>query len=154
MSLKHFVLSRSPGSTWRTRAHMAFPPSSKRLLTKPRSSATRNGEPCNCREVVPSTQNRDVSRSRADRRCRQRSAARRKGKWTGGNPVLGYDIDPQGGRLVVNPAEAERVREIFRICAGCTTLAAAQREVNARGLATKDWINKSGKHHQASRRYQ
>jgi site-specific DNA recombinase len=75
------------------------------------------------------------------------SAARRKGKWTGGNPVLGYDIDPQGGRLVVNPAEAERVREIFRICAGCTTLAAAQREVNARGLATKDWISKSGKHH-------
>jgi site-specific DNA recombinase len=75
------------------------------------------------------------------------SAARRKGKWTGGSPVLGYDIDPQGGRLVVNPLEAERVREIFRICAGCTTLAAAQREVNARGLVTKDWISKSGKHH-------
>jgi site-specific DNA recombinase len=75
------------------------------------------------------------------------SAARRKGKWTGGNPVLGYDIDPQGGRLVVNPAEAERVREIFAICAGCTSLAAAQREVNARGLVTKDWISKSGKHH-------
>jgi site-specific DNA recombinase len=75
------------------------------------------------------------------------SAARRKGKWMGGTPVLGYDIDPQGGRLVVNPAEAERVREIFAICAGCTSLAAAQREVNARGLITKDWISKSGKHH-------
>jgi DNA invertase Pin-like site-specific DNA recombinase len=73
------------------------------------------------------------------------SAARRKGKWVGGTPVLGYDI--QGGRLVVNPAEAERVREIFRICAGCTTLAAAQKEVEARGLVTKDWISKSGKHH-------
>src|SRR5204862_6861615 len=46
------------------------------------------------------------------------SAARRKGKWVGGSPVLGYDIDPQGGRLVINPAEAERVREIFAICAG------------------------------------
>jgi Resolvase, N terminal domain/Recombinase zinc beta ribbon domain/Recombinase len=75
------------------------------------------------------------------------SAARRKGKWMGGSPVLGYDIDPQGGRLVVNPVEAERVREIFRICAGCTTVAAAQREVNAHGLGTKDWISKSGKHH-------
>jgi site-specific DNA recombinase len=75
------------------------------------------------------------------------SAARRKGKWTGGNPVLGYDIDPQGGRLVVNPAEAERVREIFTICAGCTTLQAARREVDARGLVTKRWISKSGKHH-------
>ena len=41
------------------------------------------------------------------------SAARRKGQWVGGIPVLGYDVDPQGGRLVVNPAEAERVREIF-----------------------------------------
>jgi len=75
------------------------------------------------------------------------SAARRKGKWMGGTPVLGYDIDPQGGRLVVNPAEAERVREIFSICAGCTTLAAAQREVDGQGLVTKDWISKSGKHH-------
>src|SRR5438874_7637623 len=75
------------------------------------------------------------------------TAARRKGKWVGGTPVLGYNIDPQGGRLVVNRAEAERVREIFAICAGCTSLAAAQREVNARGLVTKDWISKSGKHH-------
>src|SRR3954468_21692137 len=75
------------------------------------------------------------------------SAARRKGKWVGGTPVLGYDVDPQGGRLVVNPVEAERVNEIFAIGAGCTSLAAAQREVNARRLGTKDWISKSGKHH-------
>ncbi|MGI8960649.1 MAG: recombinase family protein [Bryobacteraceae bacterium] len=75
------------------------------------------------------------------------SAARRKGKWVGGTPVLGYDIDPQGGRLAVNPAEAEQVREIFTICTGCTTLAGAQREVEAQGLVTKDWMSKSGKHH-------
>jgi site-specific DNA recombinase len=37
------------------------------------------------------------------------SAARRKGKWVGGCPVLGYDVDPGGGRLVVNEEEAERV---------------------------------------------
>jgi hypothetical protein len=77
------------------------------------------------------------------------SAARHKGKWVGGTPVLGYDI--QAGRLVVNPAEAERVRELFTICAGCTTLAAAQREVDGRGLVTKDWTSKSGKHHRARR---
>jgi hypothetical protein len=29
------------------------------------------------------------------------SAAHRKGKWTGGYPVLGYDVAPGGGRLVV-----------------------------------------------------
>src|SRR5438270_1771818 len=75
------------------------------------------------------------------------SAARRKGKWLGGAPVLGYDVDPQGARLVINQAEADRVREIFAICAGCTTLAAAQREVNARGFTTKDWTSKRGRHH-------
>ena len=41
------------------------------------------------------------------------SAARRKGKWIGGHPVLGYDIDPKGGRLAVNPTEAEHVRALF-----------------------------------------
>ena len=41
------------------------------------------------------------------------SAARRKGKWIGGWPVLGYDV--QNGRLVVNEKEAEQVREIYRI---------------------------------------
>ena len=41
------------------------------------------------------------------------SAARRKGKWIGGHSVLGYDIDPKGGRIVVNPSEAEKVRTIF-----------------------------------------
>src|ERR1700740_3566960 len=41
------------------------------------------------------------------------SAARRKGKWIGGLPVLGYDVAPGGGRLTVNDKEARRVREIF-----------------------------------------
>src|SRR6476646_6125761 len=41
------------------------------------------------------------------------SAARRKGKWVGGMPLLGYDVDPGGGRLVVNEKEARGVREIF-----------------------------------------
>jgi DNA invertase Pin-like site-specific DNA recombinase len=31
----------------------------------------------------------------------KQSAARRKGRWTGGYPVLGYDADPRRGRLVV-----------------------------------------------------
>jgi DNA invertase Pin-like site-specific DNA recombinase len=52
------------------------------------------------------------------------SAARRKGKWTGGIPVLGYDVDPRGGRLVVNETEAGRVRRIFEVAARCGTLTA------------------------------
>src|SRR5437762_7263681 len=75
------------------------------------------------------------------------SAARRKGQWLGGTPILGYDVDPQGGRLVVNAAEAERVREIFAISAGYASLAAAQQEIQARRLWTTDRTSKSGKHH-------
>src|SRR5262249_51761416 len=38
------------------------------------------------------------------------AAARRKGKWVGGLPLLGYDVDPRGSKLVVHEAEAARVR--------------------------------------------
>jgi site-specific DNA recombinase len=41
------------------------------------------------------------------------AATRRKGKWSGGLPLLGYDVDPTVPRLVVNPKEAARVRAIF-----------------------------------------
>ena len=40
------------------------------------------------------------------------AAARRKGKWSGGRPILGYDVDPRGGRLMVNEEEAARARAI------------------------------------------
>src|SRR5947209_2268495 len=43
------------------------------------------------------------------------AAARKKGKWAGGMPRLGYDVDPKSKKLVVNPKEAARVRAIFRL---------------------------------------
>jgi site-specific DNA recombinase len=36
------------------------------------------------------------------------AAARRKGKWVGGMPLLGYDVDPCTFKLVVNAPEAAR----------------------------------------------
>jgi DNA invertase Pin-like site-specific DNA recombinase len=41
------------------------------------------------------------------------AAAKKKGKFTGGMPVLGYDVPPEGRRLDVNEAEASTVRWIF-----------------------------------------
>jgi len=38
----------------------------------------------------------------AERTRDKMSAARRKGKWVGGVPVLGYDVGPHGGKLLVN----------------------------------------------------
>ena len=73
-------------------------------------------------------------------------AARRKGKWIGGTPVLGYDVDPQGGRLIVNGPEAERVRCIFRIAAKMGTIEGTVQAVHGQNLMTKEWTSKAGRH--------
>jgi site-specific DNA recombinase len=77
------------------------------------------------------------------------SAARRKGKWIGGWPVLGYNVDSKGARLVVNAKEAEQVREMYRIAAETETLEAALRAIQMHGLKTKAWKTNGGKHHVA-----
>jgi hypothetical protein len=51
----------------------------------------------------------------ADRTRDKMSAARRKGKWVGGIPVLGYDVAAGGGKLMVNHEEARHVRAIFAL---------------------------------------
>ena len=51
----------------------------------------------------------------AERTRDKMGAARRWGKWVGGNLVLGYDVSPQGGSLVLNKEEARRVVEIFAL---------------------------------------
>src|SRR3954453_13002988 len=73
------------------------------------------------------------------------SAARRKGKWTGGVPVFGYDVAPEGGRLLVNGVEAERVRDLFALCARSANLTEALREVQARGWTAKPWTSRAGR---------
>ncbi len=73
------------------------------------------------------------------------SAARRKGKWIGGHPVLGYDIDPKARRLIVNPAEAEDVRTIFGLYLELGSLLPLLQEADRRGLRTKRWTTVDGK---------
>ena len=73
------------------------------------------------------------------------SAARRKGKWIGGHPVLGYDIDPKGGRLIVNPDEADQVRTLFRLYLEHGSLLPTLQEAERRGLLTKRWTTEDGK---------
>lgn len=75
------------------------------------------------------------------------SAARRKGKWTGGPPLLGFDVHPDGGRIVVNEAEAKRVREIFNLYAERQSLGDTVRELNRRGWTTKEWWTRRGTIH-------
>lgn len=72
------------------------------------------------------------------------SAARRKGKWIGGRPVLGYDIDPRGGRLTVNADEALQVRTIYNLYMEYNALVLVAQEVDRRGWRNKQWITRKG----------
>src|ERR1039457_5085888 len=75
------------------------------------------------------------------------SAARRKGKWTGGRPMLGYDIDPRASRLTVNADEALHIRTIFKLYLDYNALLPVVLEIDRRGWRTKQWITRSGVTH-------
>ncbi|MCB9850826.1 MAG: recombinase family protein [Phycisphaerales bacterium] len=75
------------------------------------------------------------------------AAARRKGKWSGGTPILGFDIvrSPGNSKLVVNPGEAEQVRHIFETYAECKSMTQTIRRLDALGWRTKSWTTSKGK---------
>jgi len=62
----------------------------------------------------------------------------------GGRPVLGYDVDAGGRRLMVNEGEAERVRAIFDIFAERGSVEETWEEIHRRGWRTKSWTRKTG----------
>jgi DNA invertase Pin-like site-specific DNA recombinase len=72
------------------------------------------------------------------------AATRKKGKYIGGPPVLGYDVDRERKRLVVDEGEATLVRTIFSrfVATGSTTRLA--QELNEQGHTTKCWTTKQG----------
>lgn len=71
-------------------------------------------------------------------------AARKKGRFTGGHPPIGYNVDPASHQLIVNPEEAEMVRELFRLYLNRQSLIEVVKEVNARGWTKKSWQNAKG----------
>ncbi len=72
-------------------------------------------------------------------------AARRRGRWTGGRPVLGYDTAPEGGRLLINRAEADQVRAIFELYSEQPSVTGVVQELNRRGWRQKKWVTKTGR---------
>jgi len=83
----------------------------------------------------------------AERTRDKMSAARRKGKWTGGTPVLGYDVHPDGGRLVVNEEEAAQVRTLFQCYLTHLSLRRVVEDAQAHGWTTKSWTTREGRWH-------
>jgi site-specific DNA recombinase len=75
------------------------------------------------------------------------AAARKRGKWIGGTPVLGYDIDREAKRLVVNEQEAELVRSIFGAYLETESLIRTVAELDKRGIRMKSWTSKKGRSH-------
>ena len=72
------------------------------------------------------------------------AATRRKGKWAGGRPILGYDIDPNGFKLLVNHQEAERVRRIYAMYLKHESLLETVKELAELGWDNKKWTTRRG----------
>lgn len=70
------------------------------------------------------------------------AATRRKGKWSGGKPLLGYNVVDT--KLVVDPDEAEQVRQIFQLYVEHEGLIPVTQELNRRDWRTKRWTTHKG----------
>ena len=81
----------------------------------------------------------------AERTRDKMRAARRRGRWTGGMPVIGFDTAPEGGRIVVNKDEADQVRAIFDLYVEKMSLIAVAQELTRRGWRRKSWVTRDGK---------
>jgi site-specific DNA recombinase len=84
---------------------------------------------------------------RARRKRDKQVAARKKGKWTGGHIILGYDLDARAGKLVINEVEAERVREVFRLYLAGHTVADIIENLDKLGWRNKQWTTRKGEGH-------
>ena len=74
------------------------------------------------------------------------AAEKRRGKYLGGMPPLGYDVDRDRKLLLVNQEEASLVRRIFRRYLQIGSVVALIKELNAAGHKTKSWTTKKGIH--------
>jgi site-specific DNA recombinase len=73
----------------------------------------------------------------------KQTLARKRGKWTGGHVPLGYDLD--AGRLVVNPEEAARVRQIFEWYLEDHSVFGIVTKCEDLGWLNKQWQTREGK---------
>jgi len=71
------------------------------------------------------------------------AASKKKGMWMGGLPSLGYDIDDR--KLVVNAAEAETVRNIYRRYAELGSVRTLKVELDRDGIVSKLRIDRYGR---------
>ncbi len=71
-------------------------------------------------------------------------ASRRRGQWVGALPPLGYDVDFQAKKLIVNQKEAETVRWIFQRFITLGSAGPVVDELNKKGTSTKARKSRKG----------
>jgi len=72
------------------------------------------------------------------------AASKKRGMYMGGTPPLGYDVNREKKKLVVNDEEAVLVRRIFQRYLVVRSATALIKELNGQGLRTKSWTTKKG----------
>ncbi len=70
------------------------------------------------------------------------AASKKKGMWMGGRPPLGYQV--RDHKLIIVPAEADRVRHIFRRYCVVGSVRLLKEELGAQGIVSKQWTSTSG----------
>src|SRR3989338_1174915 len=70
------------------------------------------------------------------------AAARKKGKWLGGRPALGYNLDKENHKIVINEPEAKIIREMFDLYIKERSVLSVAKILNKKGYRTKSYIRK------------
>ena len=72
------------------------------------------------------------------------AAAKKKGRYIGGRPPLGYDLDTKNHKLLINPAEAPMVKEIFDLYLEKQSLLEVAKILIKKGFKTKEFTSAKG----------
>ena len=75
------------------------------------------------------------------------AGAKRRGKYCGGVPVLGYDVNSDTKKMLINEDEAAVIREIFSVYSKIGSARKVAKIMNDKGYRTKSWTSKKGVRH-------
>ncbi len=79
------------------------------------------------------------------------AGAKRRGKHCGGPPLLGYDVDPENKKLIVNKAEAKIIKLIFQSYIELGSACNVAKELNRKGVKSKTWKSHKGRLHKGGK---
>ena len=75
------------------------------------------------------------------------AGAKRRGKFCGGVPILGYDVNSSTKRMEINKKEAKLIKKIYKLYSESGSAFEVTKQLNSQGFHTKSWTSKKGKFH-------